>query len=229
MTPRVVILSAPSGGGKSAIIRELLQRHPDRFGYSVSATTRKPRPGEQDGVAYHFLTRREFERRRAAGEFLESAEYAGELYGTLKAEVDRVLARGLHVLLDIEVNGTRQVRATYPKPASISIFLVPPSTTVLLERLRGRRTESAPELARRVQIAVDEIGTAIDGVQTGVLYDHVVVNEDLEHTVGRIAEIVERPAREAQRTSQMISLLQGLVGDLDRTALQLQESLKEPR
>ena len=118
MTPRVVVLAAPSGGGKTTIANELRRRRPDIFGYSVSATTRKPRAGEQDGAAYHFLTREEFRRRVQAGDFLEWAEYAGELYGTLRAEVERVLASGRHVVLDIEVQGAQQVRRAYPRPAS---------------------------------------------------------------------------------------------------------------
>ena len=115
MTPRVVILSSPSGGGKTTIAQALLARRPD-IGYSVSATTRPPRAGEKDGRAYHFLTREQFERRRAAGEFLEWAVYAGELYGTLRSEVESVLRSGRHVLMDIEVNGTIQVRRVYPPP-----------------------------------------------------------------------------------------------------------------
>src|SRR6266496_5507994 len=118
-SPRVVVLAAPSGGGKTTIARELVTRHPDLFGYSVSATTRKARAGEQDGAAYHFLTRDEFLGRRDAGAFLEWAPYAGELYGTLRSEVERVLASGRHVVLDVEVQGARQVRKAYPRPGSV--------------------------------------------------------------------------------------------------------------
>src|SRR2546430_3905602 len=135
LPPRVVVLAAPSGGGKTTIARELLQRRPDTFGYSVSATTRKPRPGERDGEAYHFLTRAEFQRRVEAREFLEWAEYAGELYGTLKSEVERVLASRRHVVLDIEVKGARQVQAGYQSPASGSTFIIPPSAGHLTQRL----------------------------------------------------------------------------------------------
>src|SRR5207247_772618 len=126
VTPRVVVLSAPSGGGKTTIAKALLARRPD-IGYSVSATTRPPRPGEQNGVAYHFLSRDEFARRRDAGEFVEWAEYAGEWYGTLQSEVDRVLRSGRHVLLDIDVQGAAHVQQRYPPPQSIGIFILPPS------------------------------------------------------------------------------------------------------
>lgn len=226
MTPKVVILSAPSGGGKTAITKALLERYPKRFGYSVSATTRKPRPGEKDGEAYHFITRQEFERRQQAGDFLESAQYAGELYGTLRSEVEDVLKRGVSVLLDIEVKGARQVRAIYGSN-SISIFLIPPSAKVLLERLTSRRTESASEVARRVQIAVEEIQIARQDIQAAIVYDHVVVNDDLEQAVGRIVEIVDTPGLVKHRTMDMINLIAELVRDLEHEAYQLQSSLKE--
>lgn len=226
MTPRVVILSAPSGGGKTAVTRALLDRYPGRFGYSVSATTRKPRPGEADGAAYHFITREEFEQRKVAGEFLEFAQYAGELYGTLQSEVQEILARGLDVLLDIEVKGARQVRAVYGG-TSVSVFLVPPSARVLLDRLRARRTESVAEVARRVQIAVEEIRIASQDIQAAIVYDHVVVNDDLEQTVRRVVEIIDHPDLVKHRTVDMIKLIAGLVGDLEHEADQLQAGLKE--
>jgi guanylate kinase len=220
VTPRIVILSAPSGGGKTVVTQELLRRRPNLFGYSVSGTTRQPRPGERDGAAYHFLTREEFERRRRAGEFLETAEYAGEQYGTLKAEVDKVLAKGLNVLLDIEVNGTRQVRQAYPN--AISLFLLPPSAAVLLERLQGRQTESAEALAKRVEIAVGELRAA-----TG--YDHIVVNEDLNRTVDRVLDIVQEPGRKEHQTMEMIRHLQDLIAGLQGEAQKLHDALREPR
>lgn len=220
MTPRIVILSAPSGGGKTVVTKELLKRRPDLFGYSVSATTRQPRPGENDGEAYHFLTRQEFERRRRAGEFLESAEYAGELYGTLKAEVDRVLEKGLNVLLDIEVKGAQQVRQEYP--TAVAVFLVPPTASVLLERLKGRQTESAEAMATRVQIAVGELQTALG-------YDHLVVNEDLNRTVDRVLGIVREPDRRAHRTQDMIHHFQDLIAGLQGEAQKLHDALKESR
>src|SRR5256886_3951743 len=170
LPPRVVVLAAPSGGGKTTIARELLQRRPDTFGYSVSATTRKPRPGEREGEAYHFLTRAEFQRRVEAREFLEWAEYAGQLYGTLQSEVDRVLASGLHGLLDIEGKGARQVRAVYPRPASVSLFSIPPSADGLIEPFRKRRTESHRELRERLAIAGSEVRAAGEDGKSGVVF-----------------------------------------------------------
>lgn len=186
MTPVVVVLAAPSGGGKTTIARALMARWPDKYGFSVSATTRAPRPGEREGDAYFFLSRGEFERRRDAGEFLEWAEYAGELYGTLRREVDRLLAAGRHVLLDIEVQGARQVRQQYPPPASRAVFILPPSAAELLRRLERRRTEAPSERAKRLETAIRELGKA-------ETFDHVVVNDDLDTAVATVHRVVEAP------------------------------------
>lgn len=221
MKPRVVVLAAPSGGGKTTIARELLRRRPATFGYSVSATTRRPRVGEKDGEAYHFLTREEFARRVAAGEFLEWAEYAGESYGTLKSEVERVLASGQHVVLDIEVKGARQVRAAYPRPASVSLFIIPPSPDVLLERLRLRRTESGRELQERIAIAVREVEAAADDVKHATVFDHIVVNDVLDATVKRVMEIVDEPEAPRHRATDTWRLLADFAVNLERHAQQL--------
>ncbi|HJQ66610.1 MAG TPA: guanylate kinase [Gemmatimonadales bacterium] len=228
MTPKVVILSAPSGGGKTAVTRALLERYPNRFGYSVSATTRKPRPGEREGKAYHFISREEFKRRVEAGEFLEWAQYAGELYGTLKKEVEEVLKRGLNVLLDIEVKGARQVRSVYVGNA-ITVFLIPPTAGELLKRLRERKTESSSEIARRVSIAVEEIQIASQDIRSAIVYDHVVVNDDLDLAVARIVEIVDQPEIAKHRTMDMIKLIEELIRDLQSEAHHLQSSIKEHR
>jgi len=184
--PAVVVLAAPSGGGKTTIARALVTRWPTRYGFSVSGTTRAPRAGEQDGKDYFFLSKDEFRRRQAAGDFLESAEYAGELYGTLKAEVDRVLAAGRHVLLDIEVQGASQVRKRYPHPASRAVFILPPSGAELMRRLKGRRTESKGEQAKR-------LATAIRELQQAEAFDHVVVNDDLDAAVETVHRLIETP------------------------------------
>ncbi len=190
MNSVVVVLAAPAGGGKTAIARALVTRWPDRYGVSVSATTRAPRPGERNVADYFFLSTDEF-----------SAKYAGELYGTLKAEVDRVLATGRHVLLDIEVQGARQVRKRYPPPASHALFILPPSAAELLRRLRGRRTESPDEMRRRLETAMRELRQA-------EAFDHVVVNDELDTAVATVHNLVETPeAPRADRESERINAL----------------------
>ena len=206
MKPVVVVLAAPSGGGKTTIARALVARWPERYGFSVSATTRPPRPGERDGEDYFFLTKDEFRRRQSAGEFLEWAEYAGELYGTLKAEVDRVLAAGRNVLLDIEVQGARQVRKRYPPPASRALFILPPSAAELLRRLHGRRTESPSEMAKRLTTAIRELRQA-------EAFDHVVVNDDLDTTVATVHGVVEGSAT-APRTELAPDRITALIAEL---------------
>ena len=228
MTPRVVVLAGPSGGGKTTIARELVRRWPEAFCYSVSATTRRPRAGERDGEAYHFLTREEFARRAAAGAFLEWAEYAGERYGTLRADVERGLAAGRHVLLDIEVQGARQVRAAYPPPASVGIFLVPPSPQALVERLRARGTESPAALRERLLIAVGEVEAAVRGLEDARVFDTVVVNDRLDAAVTDVRATVDRPDPDARRAREAMAWLAAFGRELalaaDRLAPSAQRS-----
>ena len=229
MTPRVVVLAAPSGGGKTTITREIRRRLPGLFGYSVSATTRRARPGERDGEAYHFLTRDEFLRRKAAGEFLETATYAGRLYGTLRDEVERVLQSGRHVLLDVEVQGARQVRLAYPRPASLILFVVPPSPRVLIERLRQRRTESEAELRKRIDIATREVETA--RAELATVYDQVLVNDDLDTAVNEVVELARHSAEGATPppAGDMAKGLTSFVQELEREAEQLRHSTRRSR
>ena len=210
MTPRIVILSAPSGGGKTTITRALLQQRTD-LGYSVSATTRVPRPGEVDGVAYHFVTRDEFERRVATGEFLELATYAGNMYGTLRREVDAMLASGRHVLLDIEVQGADQVWRRCPPPQSMRIFILPPSGRAWMDRLVGRETESRVSLARRADRAIWEIRQALS-------WEHIVINDELEHAVAEVGAIVDADGggQRRPRAERLDALVKELVLEADR-------------
>ena len=183
MTPRLVVLSAPSGGGKTTITKDILARRND-VGYSVSATTRPPRPGEHDGEAYHFLSPARFAELEGEGAFLETAEYAGARYGTLKREVDKVLASQRHVVLDIEIAGAKRVRELYPWPRSVEVFVLPPSVEVLLERLRGRNTETDAALAPRVAQAINELAEA-------QAFDYRIVNDALDDAVQAVADIID--------------------------------------
>ncbi len=200
MRPFLLVLSSPSGGGKSTIAGRLLQTHRD-LGYSISATTRAPRENERDGQHYHFLTAAEFERRRSRGDFLEWAEFGGHLYGTLQSEVDRVLSSGKIALLDIEVEGARQVRKQ--DADAVFVFILPPSAEVLVQRLTGRRTDAPEAVARRIHRAAEELKAARE-------YDYVVVNDDLDHAVTQVAAIL---AAESVRGSR---LDRGLNERLDR-------------
>lgn len=198
------MLSSPSGGGKSTIARHLLEARED-VTFSVSATTRAPRPGEVDGREYHFLDRGTFERRVRAGEFLEWAEYGGQLYGTLLEEVERGLGAGKHVVLDIEVQGARQVRARFPN--SVHVFVLPPSAAQLASRLRDRNTEDSPTLQQRLSIAADELLAAPE-------YDYAVVNDDVVEAVAQVAAILDVEARRTRRLPSLNRVIDTLRRDL---------------
>jgi guanylate kinase len=198
VTPFLLVLSSPSGGGKTSIARQLLRVRTD-VGYSVSATTRAPRPGEHDGRDYHFLSPEEFERRVAAGAFLEHAVYGGHRYGTLVAEVERVLHAGRHVVLDIEIEGARQVRRRMP--GAVQVFVLPPSAEVLAERLRARDTET-PE-ARRIRLT-----RAADELQAVGEYDYVVINEDLGDAVSAVGAILDAESRRVSRQQNLAGFVE---------------------
>jgi len=198
--PFLLVLSAPSGGGKTSIAKNLLQGRDD-LGYSVSATTRPMRPGERDGVDYHFLSRDEFQRRQRAGEFLESASYAGHLYGTLRSEIERIIASGRHAVLDIEIEGARQIRATFPN--SLHLFVLPPSAGALLGRLTGRNTEPSAVVRERVARAAEELAAVRE-------YDYAIVNDDLTVAVGQVAAILEAESRRVSRQDDLTRFVERL-------------------
>jgi guanylate kinase len=206
--PFLLVLSSPSGGGKTSIARNLLQARDD-LGYSVSATTRPMRPGEREGVDYHFLSRDEFVRRRDAGEFLESATYSGHLYGTLRSEIDRLFARGRHAVLDIEIEGARQIRKSFPN--SLHVFVLPPSAEVLVQRLTGRKTEASEVVRARVTRAAEELGAVAE-------YDYAIVNDDLVLAVAQVAAILDAEARRVSRQDTLDGFIQRLQEDVVKAA-----------
>ena len=174
------MISGPSGAGKGTVIA-LVRQQLDHVVRSVSATTRAPRPGEEDGREYFFVERAAFERGVAAGEFLEWVEYSGNMYGTLRSDVQAKLAGGDDVILEIELIGARAVRKAMP--AAVSVFIAPPSMSELSQRLRGRGTESDEAIARRLHIAETEVAAAGE-------FDHVVVNDDAERAAAEVAAII---------------------------------------
>ena len=182
---RLVVISGPSGAGKSTICAELLKRLPGSR-WSVSATTRRKRSNEQDGRNYNFITRAEFERMRQAGEFLETAEYLGELYGTPAPAVREQVAQGRHVIMEIEVQGGAQVARSVPD--SIRVFVLPPTMETLKARLEGRQTESREQQDKRLAEADGEIGFARDNA----CYQYFVTNDIVERTVDEILEIIAK-------------------------------------
>lgn len=178
----LIVVSGPSGSGKTSVVKALCQAEPT-LTHSISATTRPPRPGEVDGVNYHFLSSSEFEALIQQGGFLESAKYGDHHYGTLKSEVDPKITEGKDVVLEIDVHGGMQVKSLSLK--RVSIFILPPSFAVLEKRLRGRKTESTLELQQRLQGAKSEIAYMKD-------YDYCVVNleNSIEQTVQNLRSII---------------------------------------
>jgi guanylate kinase len=177
---KVFVITGPSGVGKGTLIRELLQRVP-ALELSVSATTRAPREGEEDGREYHFLTPNEFEQRVEGKDFLEFATYSGHRYGTLRSEVDRCLDAGRSVVLEIEVQGAQQVRAA--KPDSVQIFIAPPNPAVLRERLMGRGTDSTEAIDERLKVAEQELAAQDD-------FDHQIVNDEVTRAADELVTVV---------------------------------------
>lgn len=181
---KIIVISAPSGTGKSTIISRLMDNRELRLGFSISATSRKPRGDERHGVEYYFLTPEEFHSRVAAGEFVEWEEvYAGTCYGTLRSEVERITGSGLNLVMDIDVNGALSVKQSFGEKA-LSVFIMPPSVGVLEQRLRSRATDSDDVICKRLERAEYEIGRADE-------FDCCVVNDDLDQAVREVSRRIE--------------------------------------
>ena len=178
--PRVFVITGPSGVGKGTLIRTLLERIP-ALELSVSATTRRPRLGETQGVDYHFLDDAEFERRVGAGEFVEHATYSGRRYGTLRSDLEQRLSRGAPVVLEIEVQGARQIAETMPE--AVRIFIAPPSEDALRTRLVGRGTDAPEDVEKRLATAREELRAQAE-------FPHVVNNDRLDDAVAALEEVV---------------------------------------
>ena len=180
---KIVVFTAPSGAGKTTLVRHLLKRYADQLAFSVSATTRPAREGEVHGSDYYFLSRAEFDRRVAAGEFLEFEEvYEDQYYGTLRSELERLWRSGKAVLFDMDVNGAAAVKAAYPDVTRV-VFVAPPSPEILFERLRRRGTESEASLNKRIARAREELNQRD-------AFDLVLVNDDLDLAKAEAERIV---------------------------------------
>lgn len=182
MSKSLIVLSAPSGAGKTTVAHEILTRHPADIMFSVSATTRAMRAGERDGIDYYFLTREKFEELIASNALIEHESIFGNYYGTPKSEVERAQQMGKKLLFDIDVKGGLSIRRTFPND-SLLIFIAPPTMEVLEQRLRRRQTEAEETIRRRLDRASMEMNMATK-------YDHVIVNDDLETAVAQVESLV---------------------------------------
>lgn len=173
---KLIVLTGPSGVGKGTLVRLLLARYPELY-LSVSATTRSPRPGEFDGRSYYFVSKEQFEQMARSGQLLEWAEYAGNYYGTPRAQVEEKIAQGCIVILEIEAIGARKIKQTFPE--ALRIFILPPSVSELERRLRGRGQDSEVAIACRLEKAQEELAASHE-------FDLQIVNENLEEALSQI-------------------------------------------
>lgn len=183
------VIAAPSGAGKTSLLKAVMARRPG-LSFSVSCTTRKPRPGEVDGKDYHFVDRAEFERLVAAGEFVEHANVFGNLYGTRRSVVEAALAEGRDLIVEIDWQGAAQVRERLPE--AVQIFILPPSRAELEKRLRGRGSDSAEVIARRLRESVLEMSHWQD-------FDHVIVNRDFDAAADELEAVFDGRGEASRR------------------------------
>ncbi len=191
----LVVLSSPSGGGKGTILKELFSSSDENYRFSVSATTRPPRPGEVDGKDYYFVSRETFEKMLKEGKLLEYTEYVGNYYGTPVGPIEQWNEQGYDVFLEIDVRGGAQIKTLMP--SCVSIFILPPSMEVLSSRLHGRGTEKDTSLDERLEQAEEEISHAKE-------YDYIVVNDRLEDAVDDIRAIIRAEKRKYVRNTEVV-------------------------
>ncbi|KAM9762444.1 guanylate kinase 1b isoform 2-T4 [Menidia menidia] len=190
--PRPVVLSGPSGAGKSTLLKRLMKDHEGVFGFSVSHTTRSPRPGEEDGKDYHFTTREAMQEGIDNGEFIENAEFSGNMYGTSKAAVEDVRAQNLICILDVDIQGVKRIKETDLNPIYISIQ--PPSMEILEKRLRDRQTETEDSLQKRLEAARIDMELS---KEPGV-FDVVIINDDLDKAYEELKDILNEEIKKVQ-------------------------------
>jgi guanylate kinase len=203
----LIILSSPSGAGKSTLSRRLLEFDPE-VRFSISATTRPPRPGEQEGRDYFFKSRREFEAMVAAGEMLEHAEVFGNLYGTPLAPVETAIGQGHDVLFDVDWQGGQQIRESNLRDAAVSIFILPPSIAALESRLRTRGQDSPEVVARRMATSRDEISHWAE-------YDYVLINENLKQCEEELRAIIAAERLRRSRRPELMELVRRLNAEFE--------------
>jgi len=192
MGPRPVVLSGPSGAGKSTLMKRLMKEHEGVFGFSVSHTTRNPRPGEEDGKDYHFTTKEAIQEGIARGDFIENAEFSGNIYGTSKSAIEDVIAQNIICILDVDIQGVKKIKETDLNPIYISIQ--PPSMEELEKRLRDRQTETEESLQKRLEAARIDMELS---KEPGV-FDVVIINDDLEKAYVELTAILSDEIKKVQ-------------------------------
>jgi guanylate kinase len=200
---KLYVIAAPSGAGKTSLLQALMRRRPE-VEFSVSCTTRRPRPGEKDGKDYHFINREEFERLKAAGEFIEHANVFGNLYGTRRSVVEAALAAGRDLILEIDWQGAQQVRERLPE--AVQVFILPPSRAELETRLRKRGSDTEDAIARRLKESTLEMSHWRE-------FDHVIVNRDFDRSLADLEAIFEgRGEASSPRRDELTTLTKELLG-----------------
>ncbi len=204
---KLIIVSGFSGTGKGTMIAKLMERHPGKYAFSVSATTRKPRPGEEDGREYYFVDHTRFEEMIASDELLEHTSFSGNYYGTPAAPIDEMLAAGQNIILDIEVTGMHQV--TYRRSDTLTAFIIPPSEEELIKRLTGRGTESKEQIVRRLTRATEEAAFANE-------YGCIIKNGDLEQSVDELEAYIETESQDPRLHAENLRLTESISKELKR-------------